>query len=209
MSKVMTSFVRSKARISRKHEGSGLGLPLAKHLVELHGGTMTLESQVNAGTTVTVVLRLTESFRSAVSDADSCASMRQTMEHAITGLATIDPRLRQIADHLMTLGKILRHSAPYRSGAKLLPHLFVLDIERDTAKRTASLRIRLVGTALDDVFHRPLRGHTLEEFIHGPRGKEVIASFHHCADTRQPIWMRQIVHIRDRAPRFVEAWRST
>jgi len=125
------------------------------------------------------------------------------MEHAIMGLATIDPRLRQIADHLMTLGDCAPFS-PASIGAKLLPHLFVLDIERDTAKRTASLRIRLVGTALDDVFHRPLRGHTLEEFIHGPRGKEVIASFHHCADTRQPIWMRQIVHIRDRAPRFVE-----
>src|SRR5258708_6514610 len=129
--------------------------------------------------------------------------MRQTMEHAITGLVTIDPRLRQVADHLMTLGDSATFS-PASIGAKLLPHLFVLDIERDTTKRTASLRIRLVGTALDDVFHRPLRGRTLEEFIHGPRGKEVIASFHHCADTRQPIWMRQIVHIRDRAPRFVE-----
>jgi hypothetical protein len=86
----------------------------------------------------------------------------------------------------------------------LLRHLFVLDIERDTSKRAAFLRIRLVGTALDEVFHRPLRGHTLEEFIHGPRGKEVIASFHHCADTRKPIWMRQIVRIQDKAPRFVE-----
>jgi len=34
-------------------------------------------------------------------------------------------------------------------------------------QRTAFLRIRLAGTALDEVFHRPLRGHTLEEFIHG------------------------------------------
>lgn len=125
------------------------------------------------------------------------------MEHVITGLATIDPRLRQIADHFMTLGDSAAFS-PASIGSKLLPHLFVLDIERDTAKRTPSLRIRLAGTALDDVFHRPLRGHTLEEFIHGPRGKEVIASFHHCADTSQPIWMRQIVHIRDKARRFVE-----
>ena len=125
------------------------------------------------------------------------------MEHTITGLATIDPRLRQIADHLMKLRDSSAFS-PASISSKLLPHLFVLDIERDASKRTASLRIRLVGTALDEVFHRPLRGHTLEEFIHGPRGKEVIASFHHCADARQPIWMRQIVHIRDKAPRFVE-----
>jgi signal transduction histidine kinase len=56
MAKVMTSFGQVESKISRKHEGSGLGLPLAKHLVELHGGTMTIESQVDVGTTVTIVL---------------------------------------------------------------------------------------------------------------------------------------------------------
>jgi signal transduction histidine kinase len=33
-----------------------LGLPLAKDLVELHGGSLTIESQVNVGTTVTIAL---------------------------------------------------------------------------------------------------------------------------------------------------------
>ena len=125
------------------------------------------------------------------------------MEHAMTGLTTIDVRLRQIADRLMALADSAAFT-PASIGAKLLPHLFVLDIERDASKRAALLRIRLAGTALDEVFHRPLHGHTLEEFIHGPRGKEVIASFHHCADTREAIWMRQIVHIQDKTPRFVE-----
>ena len=125
------------------------------------------------------------------------------MEHAMMGLATIDIRLRQIADHFMTLVDSAAFS-PASIGAKLLPHLFVLDIERDRPERTALLRIRLAGSALDESFRRPLRGHALEEFIHGPRGKEVIASFHHCADTREPIWMRQVVHMRDRTPRFVE-----
>jgi signal transduction histidine kinase len=54
--KVMTSFGQVESKISRKYEGSGLGLPLAKHLVELHGGTMTIQSQVDVGTTVTIVL---------------------------------------------------------------------------------------------------------------------------------------------------------
>jgi signal transduction histidine kinase len=54
--KVMTSFGQVESKISRKYEGSGLGLPLAKHLVELHGGALTIESQVDVGTTVTVVL---------------------------------------------------------------------------------------------------------------------------------------------------------
>lgn len=125
------------------------------------------------------------------------------MEQLTTDLATIDPRLRQIAGHLMALKDSAAFS-PSSIGAKLLPHLFVLDIECDTSNRTALLRIRLVGTALDDAFRRPLRGHTLDEYIHGPRGKEVIASFHHCANSREPVWMRQVVHIRNKMPRFVE-----
>jgi signal transduction histidine kinase len=56
MAKVMTSFGQVESRVNRKYEGSGLGLPLAKHLVELHGGTLTIESQVDVGTTVTIVL---------------------------------------------------------------------------------------------------------------------------------------------------------
>jgi signal transduction histidine kinase len=35
----MASFGQVENKISRNYEGSGLGLPLAKHLVEFHGGT--------------------------------------------------------------------------------------------------------------------------------------------------------------------------
>jgi len=49
-------FGQINSKTSRKYEGTGLGLPLAKHLVELHGGSLTLESEVNVGTTVTISL---------------------------------------------------------------------------------------------------------------------------------------------------------
>lgn len=41
-------------RLSRRFEGAGLGLPLAKHFVELHGGTLEIESKRDCGTKVTV-----------------------------------------------------------------------------------------------------------------------------------------------------------
>jgi signal transduction histidine kinase len=39
-----------------KHEGTGLGLSLARKFIELHGGTVRVESEVGKGATFTVVL---------------------------------------------------------------------------------------------------------------------------------------------------------
>jgi signal transduction histidine kinase len=49
-------FGQVDSSLARKHSGTGLGLPLSKQFVELHGGSLTLESTVNLGTTVTVRL---------------------------------------------------------------------------------------------------------------------------------------------------------
>jgi signal transduction histidine kinase len=52
----MSPFGQLDRTVRRRHEGTGLGLPLAKHLVELHGGTFSIASEPNVGTTVTFVL---------------------------------------------------------------------------------------------------------------------------------------------------------
>lgn len=52
--KALTPFQQIDSAANRKYEGTGLGLPLTKSLVELHGGSMNLQSEVGAGTTVTV-----------------------------------------------------------------------------------------------------------------------------------------------------------
>jgi signal transduction histidine kinase len=52
--KAFELFRQIDSQLSRKYEGTGLGLPLARQLMELHGGRLVLESEVNAGTTVTI-----------------------------------------------------------------------------------------------------------------------------------------------------------
>jgi signal transduction histidine kinase len=49
-------FGQIDGRLSREYEGTGLGLPLAQRLVELHDGTLEIDSRVGAGTRVTVTL---------------------------------------------------------------------------------------------------------------------------------------------------------
>lgn len=49
-------FAQVDGTRARWREGTGLGLPIAKALVDLHGGQLNIESNKGAGTTVTVVL---------------------------------------------------------------------------------------------------------------------------------------------------------
>jgi signal transduction histidine kinase len=52
--KALAPFQQIDSMLRRKHEGTGLGLPLTKALVELHGGTLNIESELGDGTTVTL-----------------------------------------------------------------------------------------------------------------------------------------------------------
>ncbi len=51
--KAMSQFGQVRELDGRSHEGTGLGLPLARALVELHGGEFQLESTLGVGTTAT------------------------------------------------------------------------------------------------------------------------------------------------------------
>jgi two-component system cell cycle sensor histidine kinase PleC len=54
--RAMSAFGQVDASWSRRYEGAGLGLPISRALIRLHGGTLELESQPGAGTTATVRL---------------------------------------------------------------------------------------------------------------------------------------------------------
>ena len=49
-------FFQAGKTYQRRHEGTGLGLSIVKSLVAMHGGEMTVQSEINVGTTVIVAL---------------------------------------------------------------------------------------------------------------------------------------------------------
>jgi PAS domain S-box-containing protein len=50
----MATFGQVDSSLSRRYEGTGLGLPLVKALIERHGGQLSLQSEPGVGTRVTV-----------------------------------------------------------------------------------------------------------------------------------------------------------
>lgn len=53
--RILKPFTQADSSLARRYEGTGLGLPLTKSLVELHGGRLELESKPQMGTTVRAV----------------------------------------------------------------------------------------------------------------------------------------------------------
>ncbi len=64
--KMFTPFSQVDDSLTRKQEGTGLGLPLVKSLVEKHGGTIELESELGRGTTATIRFPAGRTNKSAV-----------------------------------------------------------------------------------------------------------------------------------------------
>jgi len=52
---ILKPFIQVDSSLARKYEGTGLGLPLTKSLVELHGGVLEIESEIGKGTTARIV----------------------------------------------------------------------------------------------------------------------------------------------------------
>jgi signal transduction histidine kinase len=54
--KVLRPFVQLESVFSRRHDGTGLGLPMVAAMVDLHGGGLRIDSELGKGTAVTVTL---------------------------------------------------------------------------------------------------------------------------------------------------------
>ncbi len=128
MPRVFEPFVQGAQAVDRAGGGLGLGLSIARNLVELHGGTLRLESH-SGGTTA--IVRLPRAQRSAepVSAPEEPKATRSLRVLIVDD--NVDAALL-LADLLRALGHepIIAHDGPGALGtiAKSQPQLAILDI---------------------------------------------------------------------------------
>ena len=54
--KAFSPYGQIDSKVSRKHQGTGLGLPISQSLAKLHGGDLRIESKPGSGTTIALML---------------------------------------------------------------------------------------------------------------------------------------------------------
>ena len=69
--RVVKPFVQIDGALQRRYDGTGLGLPLTKSIVEIHGGELDIDSAPGAGTIVTIRLPASRRRGAAVTEEPS------------------------------------------------------------------------------------------------------------------------------------------
>jgi signal transduction histidine kinase len=67
---VLKPFIQVNSRLARKYQGTDLGLPITKKLVEPNGGTLSLTSILHVGTRITVTLPLSRNLKAGTNVAN-------------------------------------------------------------------------------------------------------------------------------------------
>lgn len=117
MSELFKPFVQLDSKLSKQHEGSGLGLSLVSRLAEMHGGGVSVESELGKGSRFTVSLPWHKSDSTPLSIAAEATKRRKKTG----GLTPVDdsktPPLILLAEdneaNVITLTEFLR-SLKYR-----------------------------------------------------------------------------------------------
>src|SRR3989449_1776701 len=129
--KIFTAFQQVGDDYTRKQEGTGLGLDLAKKFVELHGGEISVESELGRGSTFIFTLPVRIPAREVVvSAADSTAG--QGLQPLVLVVEDDPSSAKLLSLHLMEAGFTIEIAedgeAGFQKAVNLQPTLITLDI---------------------------------------------------------------------------------
>lgn len=132
-SRLFQPFTQLDARLARQYAGSGLGLSLVRRMAELHGGSVTVESIVGAGSVFTVSLPWRPSTMRRAErprmPASALAGARSAAYSAIDQQALVllvDDNLQTMetyVDYLHSIGYSVRQVADATEALRLIPQL--------------------------------------------------------------------------------------
>lgn len=165
--RIFEIFTQADASAAPRYGGTGLGCAIAKQLVELMGGTITLASELGKGSTVTVTLMLEQASGDAVRPRDLTGrklvliSADNVMASAIEStLRAWHGEVQWIADSETALGELAL------AGRSERPAIVIID-GRDNA---------LAGLSLAHRAKSAMATAPLILFITQPQGGEAIAN---------------------------------
>ena len=136
MDKLFKSFVQVDSSLARRYEGTGLGLALVRRLTEMHGGSVSVESEVGKGSRFTVSLPWQEGIRCETDDTKTVPTIPGNISrsHPLILLAEDnESNIQSLSDYLQLYGYqviVARHGIEAIERAKEeSPAIILMDIQ--------------------------------------------------------------------------------
>jgi len=161
--KLFQSFVQIDASLARLYEGTGLGLALVGRFAEMHGGSVSVESEVGKGSRFTVSLPWAEKYQtlnniSSVNNKVSCSVPEKLKTRPLPSILLVEDNENNIlcmSDYLRINGYKVRVA---RNGKEAIesvqekpPALILMDIQMPIMDGFEAIRQIRADTDLSNI----------------------------------------------------------